>query len=97
MNTIKFAIHYLIILTIILISPLSAQELKLFQLFESDPEKIFSLDEMSNHIWEDQVVTKYSPWAIYKLISNLNNKLPPLGLRIENYRGRGYQLIKIKK
>ena len=76
---------------------LSAQELKLFQLFESDPEKIFSLDEMSNHIWEDQVVTKYSPWAIYKLISNLNNKLPPLGLRIENYRGRGYQLIKIKK
>lgn len=76
---------------------LSLQEKRLFQLFDSRPEEILSLDEISTRIWGEQALSKYSLWAIYKIISSLKKKIKPLGFDIKNYRGRGYQLVKARK
>lgn len=71
---------------------LSAQEVKIFQLFTSHPDTILSLDEISEQLWGGNTSLKYSLWSIYRVISNLNRKLKKVGLKIKNYRGRGYSL-----
>lgn len=75
---------------------LSTQELQLFQLLNSNPEKIISLHEISKALWGRHEAKKYSLWAIYKVISTLSKKLNKSGMKIKNYRGRGYALIKKK-
>ena len=73
---------------------LSVQELKIFEFLNERPDHIFSLDELSEYMWGEHVTKKYSLWALYKVISNLNKKIKKYGYRIENFKGRGYSLTK---
>jgi hypothetical protein len=76
---------------------LSAQELSLFRIFEKSQEKIIDLDKISKSLWGKDAEAKYSLWAIYKTISNMNKKLKTVGKKIENFRGRGYALVNKRK
>ena len=71
---------------------MSKQELELFNVFDSHFDEILNLDQIASLLWEDKVNEKFSLWSIYKVISNLNTKLDKYGLKIKNYRGRGYAL-----
>lgn len=73
---------------------LSVQEFTLFNYLMENLERVVSLDDLSNTLWKQDGITKYSLWALYKTISNLNKKIKTFGFNIKNYRGRGYQLIK---
>ena len=67
--------------------PLSLHELKLMQVLSTEPQKIFSFDELIEAIWGWEVVTKE---ALKSLVKTLRKKLPePL---IENVFGVGYKL-----
>ncbi len=72
---------------------LSAQEYKLFKIFENSFNDLISLEELSLKLWENSPDVEYSMWATYKLISNLNKKIKERGYSIKNFRGRGYMLL----
>ncbi|HEC64891.1 MAG TPA: helix-turn-helix domain-containing protein [bacterium] len=72
---------------------LSAQEYKLYKFVEKTSPKLVTLDEIAKEIWGKNASTKYSMWAMYKLISNVNKKIGKIGYEIKNYRGRGYTLV----
>ncbi|MBU0975809.1 MAG: helix-turn-helix domain-containing protein [Patescibacteria group bacterium] len=75
---------------------LSNQERDVFQYFREHSSKIITVDEIANLLWGDEEQEKFSLWAIYKMISNLNRKIKNFGFEIINYRGRGYQLVETK-
>jgi len=73
---------------------LSSQELILFRYLVENEEDIVSLEKIAQLVWGKYATKKYSLWALYKVISNLNKKIKKYGYRIENFKGRGYSLTK---
>ena len=66
---------------------LSLHELKLLQVMSTQPQKIFSFEELIEEIWGWEIVTKE---ALKSLVKTLRKKLPsPL---IQNIFGIGYTL-----
>ncbi|MDD3648133.1 MAG: helix-turn-helix domain-containing protein [Candidatus Dojkabacteria bacterium] len=76
---------------------LSNQERSVFEYFRDHSDKIITVDDLARILWGDAEKEKFSLWAIYKMISNLNRKIKNFGFEITNYRGRGYQIIPNKQ
>lgn len=74
---------------------LSSNEYKLYQLFNTSWDVIINSEDIAEAIWGKEAESKYSLWAIYKLISNLNKQLKGNNLKIINLRNRGYKLSRI--
>ncbi len=75
---------------------LSNEELKLFKLVQKSSPVLVTLEEVAKEIWGKSANAKFSMWAIYKIISNVNKRIKGIGYKIKNYRGRGYTLVEIK-
>ena len=73
---------------------LTNQEATVYNLLNSKKGEIITKDDISREIWKTMDQDKYSEWAIYKLTSNLKQKIMKHNttkiLRV--LRGRGYLL-----
>lgn len=73
----------------------TSQEIEVLKSLVSAQDQTVCLDEIAQKIWQENVYTKYSPWAISSLIYRLRKKLNVLGLKkieIETIKNQGFQL-----
>ncbi len=70
---------------------LSANEQKVFNVLKSNRGKAVSRDEAAKGLWGDELLEKYSDWAIDQLISRLRKKIEP-EYRIVAKKGIGFIL-----
>ncbi|WP_028841597.1 response regulator transcription factor [Thermodesulfobacterium hveragerdense] len=71
---------------------LTPTEYKILEVFMENPEKVFSRDELSNHIWA--LEREYYSRVLDAYICRLRDKLGEYGELIETVRGFGYRLKK---
>ena len=68
---------------------MTLSEFKLIELFCGSPNRVFSRDELLDHLWgQDKIVTDRT---IDFHIKNLRAKIGSYGARIKNVRGAGYK------
>lgn len=74
----------------------SAQEQSVLLLFLQNESEIISRERVAQIIWKREWDTRYSDWAIDKLISRLRKKLKSLetSRNIQTIRNKGFQLMK---
>ncbi|KUK18978.1 MULTISPECIES: response regulator transcription factor [Thermodesulfobacterium] len=71
---------------------LTPTEYKILEVFIENPEKVFSREELSNHIWA--LEREYYSRVLDAYICRLRDKLGEYGQLIETVRGFGYRLKK---
>lgn len=77
-----------------IVPQMSAQQRQVFDLMCSKSPEIITRDEIAQTIWGPAWQTKYSDWAIDKLISHLKRNLKETGFVILALRNRGYKFIR---
>lgn len=72
------------------------QEYHLLVKLLSEPERVFSRDEIAEALWGKESFEKYSDWAIDQIVSQARKKLINTGVpatSLQTIRGRGYRWL----